>query len=183
MADTNMNSTASSNNEGNTNGSIKKGSVAATHTNTNNTHTNSSSSSSTPNRPVLTKRSSALNNSSTAASAAMSTRSPRIRTSSTKATTTGTATTSGAVFNPLLIFYQIMALQFFHYLILATFLQINRALFGTTVTLDRIFTANYLNLWNASGWVDNVTILLSFLMGYVGGLIALCCKKLSQIDS
>lgn len=138
-----------------------KGSTAVNSAGNNQSSNNTNSTNNTPNRAVLTKRTSAINTSTTS-SATIATRSKSIR--GTKGNNSN-LNSSGTLFNPWLIFSQIAALQFFHYFVLATFLQINKALFGSTVTLDRIFTPNYLNLWNKSGWVDNGTILLSFVVG------------------
>lgn len=68
-------------------------------------------------------------------------------------------------FNPRLIFSQIIALQCFHYLILGFIIQFNSILFSTTVTIDRIFTDRFLNVWSVSGWVDNSATLLSYIAG------------------
>jgi hypothetical protein len=138
-----------------------KGSTAVNSAGNNQSSTNTNGTNNTPNRAVLTKRTSAINTSTTS-SATIAARSKSIR--GTKGNSSN-PNSSGTLFNPWLIFSQIAALQFFHYFVLATFLQINKALFGSTVTLDRIFTPKYLNLWNKSGWVDNGTILLSFVVG------------------
>jgi hypothetical protein len=68
-------------------------------------------------------------------------------------------------FNPKLIFSQIVAIQCFHYLFLGFIFQVNHVLFSTTVTIDRIFTGKYLNLWSVTGWTDNAAILLSYVFG------------------
>ena len=72
---------------------------------------------------------------------------------------------SSAQFNPRLILSQIISLQSFHYLVLGVIFQINHILFATSITVDRIFTTKYLDLWSASGWVDNSAILMSSLVG------------------
>jgi hypothetical protein len=68
-------------------------------------------------------------------------------------------------FNPKLIFSQIVAIQCFHYLILGLMFQINHFVFATSVTIDRIFTDDYLTVWTWMGWVDSSAILLSYLFG------------------
>jgi hypothetical protein len=68
-------------------------------------------------------------------------------------------------FNPKLIFSQIVAIQCFHYLILALLFQINHVMFATSVTIDRIFTDEYLTMITRKGWIDNSAILLSYLFG------------------
>jgi hypothetical protein len=71
----------------------------------------------------------------------------------------------GPTFSPRLIFSQIVALQSLHYLCLSIIIQINHSIFGTTVTVDRIFTAHYLNLWKTSGWIDNAAVICSHVIG------------------
>ena len=71
------------------------------------------------------------------------------------------------VFNPKLILSQMAALQCFHYFILCVFVQTNSIIFATSVTLDRVFTDRYLNIWTAEGWIDNSAVLLSSITGYV----------------
>lgn len=85
-------------------------------------------------------------------------------------------TLSGAtVFNPKLIVSQMVALQSLHYFMLCLFMQINHVLYGTSITIDRIFTSNYLNIWTKDGWVDNGVILLSSFTGAV--LLAIIVEK------
>lgn len=79
-------------------------------------------------------------------------------------------------FNPRLIFSQIVAVQCFHYLVLGFMFQVNHFLYGTSVTIDRLFTDKYLKLWSWSGWPDNAAVLLSSLVGYV------CSACLNCID-
>lgn len=78
-------------------------------------------------------------------------------------------------FNPRLIFAQIVALQSIHYLVLSILFQISHYLTGATITIDRIFTANYLQLWTKEGWIDNTAILLSSVIGAI--LLALIVEK------
>jgi hypothetical protein len=68
-------------------------------------------------------------------------------------------------FNPRLILSQIASLQSFHYLILGLIFQMNHILFATSITIDRIFTAKYLDIWSATGWIDNAAILFSSIIG------------------
>ena len=70
-------------------------------------------------------------------------------------------------FNPRLIFSQIVALQCFHYLFLGLLFQINYVLYGKSVTIDRMFTDDYLKIWNG-GWPDAFAVFLSYaVVGYV----------------
>ncbi len=81
---------------------------------------------------------------------------------------TSSSSSSGAqLFNPRLILSQIISLQSFHYLVLGIIFQINHILFATSITIDRIFTTKYLDVWSAEGWIDNSAILMSSLIGYV----------------
>lgn len=68
-------------------------------------------------------------------------------------------------FNPKLISSQIVALQCFHYLILGLIFQLDHYVFGTSVTIDRIFTDAYLSVWSWVGWIDSSAILISYLFG------------------
>eukprot|EP00543_Licmophora_paradoxa_P000260 CAMPEP_0202455942 /NCGR_PEP_ID=MMETSP1360-20130828/13337_1 /ASSEMBLY_ACC=CAM_ASM_000848 /TAXON_ID=515479 /ORGANISM="Licmophora paradoxa, Strain CCMP2313" /LENGTH=181 /DNA_ID=CAMNT_0049075637 /DNA_START=61 /DNA_END=606 /DNA_ORIENTATION=+ len=78
-------------------------------------------------------------------------------------------------FNPRLIFSQIVAIQCFHYLMLGVVFQINHAMFGTSITIDRIFTDKYLNVWTWQGWIDNSAIIFSYLFGAL--LLAIVVEK------
>jgi phosphatidylglycerophosphatase A len=78
-------------------------------------------------------------------------------------------------FNPRLIFAQIVAIQSIHYLVLSFLFQINHLLTGTSITLDRIFTARYLELWTTQGWIDNSAIIISSVIGAI--LLALIVEK------
>ncbi|KAL7491167.1 hypothetical protein ACHAWT_000653 [Skeletonema menzelii] len=82
---------------------------------------------------------------------------------------------SNAQFNPRLILSQIVSLQSFHYLVLGIIFQINHVLFATSITIDRIFTTKYLDVWSAEGWIDNAAILMSSLIGAV--LLAIIVEK------
>ena len=70
-------------------------------------------------------------------------------------------------FNPRLIFSQIVAMQCFHYLFLGLLFQINHVLYGQSVTIDRMFTDEYLKVWHG-GWQDAFAVFLSYaVVGYV----------------
>jgi hypothetical protein len=72
---------------------------------------------------------------------------------------------SSSSFNPKLILSQILCLQCFHYVFLGLIFQVNHVLFATTITIDRIFTDDYLDVRSAMGWVDNSAVLTSSLVG------------------
>lgn len=82
---------------------------------------------------------------------------------------------SGKAFNPRLIFSQIVAMQCFHYVVLGFLLQVNYVIFGTSITLDRIFSDQYLSIWTAVGWADALAILLASLVGSL--LLAIIVEK------
>jgi protein SYS1 len=75
--------------------------------------------------------------------------------------------TSSQIFNPKLIFSQIVAIQCFHYLMLGLTFQINHLIFGTSITVDRIFTDKFLTVWTWIGWIDSSAIVFSYFFGYV----------------
>jgi len=78
-------------------------------------------------------------------------------------------------FHPRLIATQIVALQSFHYFVLAFCLQINSLLFGdstSNVTVDRIFTDDYLRMWRREGMPDVLAVLTASFVGYV---CSMCC--------
>lgn len=62
---------------------------------------------------------------------------------------------NATAFNPRLIFAQIVSMQCFHYLILGLIFQMNHVLFSTSVTIDRIFTTNYVKIWSIEGLADS----------------------------
>ena len=72
---------------------------------------------------------------------------------------------SANIFNPKLIFSQIVALQCFHYLVLGIIFQFDHFFFNTSITIDRIFTDHFLAVWTWIGWIDSSAILLSYLFG------------------
>jgi Integral membrane protein S linking to the trans Golgi network len=76
-------------------------------------------------------------------------------------------------FQPKLIASQIVALQCLHYFVWTVFLQINAVLYGNSLTIDRIFTDDYVRLWQWQGWPDALAILLSAVVGYVRRLYLL----------
>lgn len=82
-----------------------------------------------------------------------------------------------AAFYPKLITAQIVALQCFHYFLLAVCIQINSVLYRTSITIDRIFTDEYVRLWSpkAGSWADVSAILLVSLVGSV--LLAMIVEK------
>lgn len=83
--------------------------------------------------------------------------------------------TNAPAFNPRLIFSQIVALQSLHYLTLGFCIQCNHVVFGTSITIDRIFTARYYDISSGQGWVDNGAVLISSLVGAV--LLAMIVEK------
>ena len=107
-----------------------------------------------PSSPVVMRNSSAMTVASTSSNDSKA--SQRSSSSSSKTST---------AFYPRLILSQIMALQSWHYFTLCAIYQMNYYIFGSTVTLDRIFTTKYLNIWTGPGWVDNAAVLTSSLLG------------------
>ncbi|KAL7477820.1 hypothetical protein ACHAW6_003610 [Cyclotella cf. meneghiniana] len=88
---------------------------------------------------------------------------------------TSSAVVHAAQFNPRLILSQIASLQSFHYLVLGLVFQINHVLFATSITIDRIFTTKYLDIWTATGWIDNSAVLFSSIVGAI--MLALIVEK------
>jgi hypothetical protein len=71
-------------------------------------------------------------------------------------------------FNPRLIFSQIVAMQCCHYLFLGILFQINHILYGQSITIDRMFTDEYIQIWHTIGWPDSFAVFLSYsIVGYV----------------
>lgn len=85
------------------------------------------------------------------------------------------ASAAGKAFNPRLIFSQIVAMQCFHYVILGFLFQINYVVFGTSITLDRVFSDKYLKLWSFVGLADTTAVLVASLVGSV--LLAIIVEK------
>ena len=89
---------------------------------------------------------------------------------------------SAVEFNPRLILGQIVALQCFHYASMGLLVQLNHGLFGTSVTIDRIFTDRYLRWFRSSvsaasgsedggaggipweGWADGGAVIVNSLV-------------------
>ena len=67
-------------------------------------------------------------------------------------------------FYPKLITYQIISLQCFYYTILSICFQINHVLYGTSITIDRIFTDKYVTTFS-KGWPDAIAILVTSTLG------------------
>jgi hypothetical protein len=82
---------------------------------------------------------------------------------------------SQKAFNPRFIFSQIVAIQCFHYVILGFFFQVNYVMYGTSITLDRVFSDKYLRIWTLIGWADTFAVLLASLVGSV--LLAVIVEK------
>mmetsp|Transcript_21182 Transcript_21182/g.35537 ORF Transcript_21182/g.35537 Transcript_21182/m.35537 type:complete len:116 (+) Transcript_21182:66-413(+) len=81
-------------------------------------------------------------------------------------------------FDPLLITYQIISMQCFHYLAMGTLLGIFHAIFDINVSLDHFFTPRFVNFVSLVGMVETLTILLSSLAGsYLLSIIVEKAKK------
>lgn len=82
-------------------------------------------------------------------------------------------------FNPRLIFSQIVSLQCFHYVILGLLFQINFLFFGRSITIDRIFTDEYIKMWSTKGLPDTIAVLISSIAGYGTSCFIVCniCLK------
>lgn len=78
----------------------------------------------------------------------------------------GGGSSSGGPFHPRLITAQIISLQCLHYFVLAFLVQFNALLYRTNITIDRIFTDQYVRVWHRSGWPDVCAILVASLVGY-----------------
>lgn len=77
------------------------------------------------------------------------------------------ALNAARTFNPRLILSQILCLQCFYYVVLGLIFQINHVLFATSITIDRIFTDTYLDVWSALGWIDNAAVIGASFFGSV----------------
>jgi hypothetical protein len=53
-----------------------------------------------------------------------------------------------------------------HYFLLSFLFQVNYVLYNIPITIDRIFTDQYVRLWGAQGWADVAAILITSLAGY-----------------
>jgi len=80
-----------------------------------------------------------------------------------------------AQFNPSLILSQIITLQSLFYVVLGFIFEINHVMFATSITMDRIFTSKFLDVWSALGWIDNAAVLMSSFIGSF--LLALIVEK------
>ena len=86
---------------------------------------------------------------------------------------------TNSAFNPRLIFSQIVALQSFHYLTLGFCIQCNHVVYGSSITIDRIFTSQYIDIWTGEGWCDNAAVLTSALVG--SALLAVIVEKSKKV--
>jgi len=68
-------------------------------------------------------------------------------------------------FDPLLIVYQIMALQCFYYLALGTCLIVLHSIMSEPLSLDQIFSGQAVNFVSATGNVNVVSVLLTSVCG------------------
>jgi hypothetical protein len=69
-------------------------------------------------------------------------------------------------FHPRLITAQIVSFQCFQYFAQSVLFQINAVLYSNSaVTVDRIFTDQYVHLWKSQGWPDCLAIFLAGLVG------------------
>jgi len=87
----------------------------------------------------------------------------------------GFSSSSSNHFNPKLILAQIIAIQSLHYLVLSFLFQINYVLYGTSITIDRIFTVKYVKMWHADGFIDICSFLISSVVGSL--LLAVIVEK------
>lgn len=68
-------------------------------------------------------------------------------------------------FDPVFILAQIIAMQCFFYLSMATLWGLSHIIFDTPVSLDHFFTSKYVNFMTVNGWVETVCTLLSAVAG------------------
>uniref|UniRef100_A0A7S4QIC6 Protein SYS1 homolog n=1 Tax=Ditylum brightwellii TaxID=49249 RepID=A0A7S4QIC6_9STRA len=90
-------------------------------------------------------------------------------------TSNSSSTAPLSSFHPKLIVSQIISLQCFYYAILGFIFQVNHVIFATSITMDRIFTTQYLDVWSATGWIDNSAVLTSSVAGAF--LLAIIVEK------
>ena len=69
------------------------------------------------------------------------------------------------VFDPVLISYQIIALQCFHYLAMGTLLGIFHAIFDINVSLDHFFTPRYVNFVTMVGLIEAASVIITGIAG------------------
>ena len=72
-----------------------------------------------------------------------------------------------ALFDPVFIMYQIIAMQCFYYLAMGTLWGLCHVIFDTPVSLDHFFTAKYINFVSISGWIEVSCTLIMAIIGYV----------------
>ena len=70
------------------------------------------------------------------------------------------------IFDPVLITYQIVALQCFYYLAMGTLLGVFHALFDIRISLDHLFTPKFVNFVSTIGWIETICTLASAVAGY-----------------
>lgn len=69
-------------------------------------------------------------------------------------------------FDPVLILYQIISLQCFHYLAMGTLLGICHTVFDLNVSLDHFFTGRHVNFVTAVGWTESIVTVGAGIAGY-----------------
>ena len=65
-------------------------------------------------------------------------------------------------------------MQCMHYFLLSFLFQVNYVLYNIPITIDRIFTDQYVRLWGAQGWADVAAILITSLAGYEEEQLHVC---------
>jgi len=68
-------------------------------------------------------------------------------------------------FDPLLITFQIVSLQCFHYLAMGTVLGIFHAVFDINVSLDHFFTSRFVNFTTMVGLLETSAAILTGIAG------------------
>lgn len=71
-----------------------------------------------------------------------------------------------AVFDPLFITYQIVAMQSLYYLAMGTLWGLYHVVFDSPVSLDHFFTPKYVNFITAAGLIEFLCSLSTALVGY-----------------
>ena len=71
-----------------------------------------------------------------------------------------------AIFDPILITYQILCLQCFFYLAMAVFLSLLYAIFDLKISLDHFFTPRFINFISMIGWIETGCFIASAVAGY-----------------
>ena len=72
---------------------------------------------------------------------------------------------AGEAFDPMLIVYQMVALQCFYYLAAGVLFGACHVLFGTRISLDLFFSARHLTTASAAGWLEIVIVFLGAFAG------------------